>query len=61
MTDYITKLLDRFVKEKEQKQYRQPETGPYAQAEIYSREGLSDLQRSVKRLQYMLENEKPHV
>lgn len=61
MTDYIEMLLNRFIVEKDQKNYRVEATDPYAQARIYQAEKLTDTQRSVKRLEYMLENEKPVV
>ena len=61
MTRYIETLRERFIVEKDQKNYRMQPEDPYAQAERYSREGLNDLQRSVRRLKYMLEKEKPHV
>lgn len=61
MTEYIEKLKDRFVVQKDQKQHRGKSADPYAEAEKYSRDNLSDLQRSVKRLQYMLEQEVPVV
>lgn len=61
MTEYIEKLLEGFIVRKEQKTYRQNATDPYAEAEKYSEEGLSDLKRSVKRLKYVLEHETPIV
>ena len=61
MTNYIQALLKRFIAEKDQKNYRIPPTDPYILAETYREEGLTDVERSVKRLEYMLANEKPHV
>ena len=61
MTNYIQTLLKRFIAEKDQKNYRIPPTDPYILAETYREEGLTDVERSVKRLEYMLTNEKPHV
>lgn len=61
MTEYIQNLLTRFIKEKDQRNYRLAPEDPYAQAEDYCRAGLSDIERSIKRLEYMLEKEKPHV
>lgn len=61
MTKYVQELLDRFIVQKDQKKYRNPETAPYLLAEQYRKEGLTDVQRSIRRLQYMLESEKPHV
>lgn len=61
MTEYIEHLLDRFVVHKEQKALRTAPADPYAQAHIYKAEGLSDVERSVRRLDYMLQSETPHV
>ncbi len=61
MTNYIQTLLKRFIAEKDQKNYRIPPTDPYILAETYREAGLTDTERSVKRLEYMLANEKPHV
>ncbi len=61
MTNYIQTLLKRFIAEKDQKNYRIPPTDPYILAETYREEGLTDVERSVKRLEYMLGSEKPHV
>ncbi len=61
MTNYIQALLKRFIAEKDQKNYRIPPTDPYILAETYREAGLTDVERSIKRLEYMLANEKPHV
>lgn len=61
MTKYIEKLLNRFIVQKDQKNYRQPPTNPYSEAEKYHQANLTDLQRSIKRLEYMLSKEQPHV
>ncbi len=61
MTNYIQTLLKRFIAEKDQKNYRIPPTDPYILAETYREAGLTDVERSVKRLEYMLDSEKPHV
>lgn len=61
MTKYIEMLLDRFIVQKDQRQYRMEKTDPYAEARLYAAQNLTDMQRSVKRLEYMLVNEKPHV
>ncbi len=61
MTNYIQTLLKRFIAEKDQKNYRIPPTDPYILAESYREAGLTDMERSVKRLEYMLGSEKPHV
>ncbi|MDD3253646.1 MAG: pyruvate formate lyase family protein [Lachnospiraceae bacterium] len=61
MTTYIEKLLDRFIVEKEQKQYREAPADKYREAVRYEKEALTDLQRTVRRLAYMLKHEKPVV
>ncbi len=61
MTNYIQTLLKRFIAEKDQKNYRIPPTDPYILAETYREEGLTDVERSIRRLEYMLGSEKPHV
>lgn len=61
MTEYIAKLLDRYIVQKEHRQHRRPLEDPYSQAREYSREGISELDRAVKRLAYMLERETPVV
>lgn len=61
MTAYIEKLLERFIVEKEQRKYRNAPSSPYVEAQEYEKRGLSDLQRSVKRLAYMLAEEQPVV
>lgn len=61
MTDHIEKLLKRFIVDKEHRKYRKEPYDPYEQAAGYSDEGLSDIQRAVRRLKYVLENEKPVV
>lgn len=61
MTPYIRELLDRFIVQKDQKTYRSKAQDPYMLAEEYSKEGLSDTCRAVRRLEYILTNEKPHV
>lgn len=61
MTAYIETLLERFVIEKDHINYRDPPEDIRALAVEYEREGLSDLQRAVRRLAYMLEQERPVV
>ena len=61
MTNYIEKLLQRFIVEKDQKMYRLPPTNPYTEALKYQKQNLTALERSVKRLEYMLTTEKPFV
>lgn len=54
-------LLDRYVVQKIQKQFRVERENPYVLAEEYHGRGLTDLERSVARLRYVLEKEKPVV
>ena len=61
MTDYIRNLYDRFIVNKEQVALRQEPHEQYELAEQFAAEGLSDNERSIRRLQYMLDNEKPFV
>lgn len=61
MTAYIERLRRRFVEDKEQKSFRQMEADPYLLAREFAREGLDDVERSVRRLEYMLREEKPVV
>lgn len=61
MNKRIEMLLDRYVVNKEQKQYRREKRNPYLLAEEYAAQGLEDLERSVRRLEYMLREEKPVV
>ncbi len=61
MTEYIEKLLQRFIVEKDQKNYRIPFADDGSPAAGWKEEGLNDLQRTVRRLQFMLEKEVPHV
>lgn len=61
MTKRIEEMLDYFVNKKEHHTYRQKPLDPYRYAEQYQREGLTDLDRSVKRLHDILAEEKPIV
>lgn len=61
MTAYIESLLERFIVEKDQKKYRDAAENTRILAAEFEKEGLSDLQRSVKRLEYMLKQERPVV
>ena len=60
MTDYISQKLKYFIEDKEHHKFRQPED-PSVPAEEWKAQGLSDLRRTVKRLEYVLEHEKPVV
>ena len=61
MNARIEMLLDRYVVQKIQKRFRREKDSPYALAEDFHEQGLSGLERSVKRLTYMLEQERPVV
>lgn len=61
MNSRIETLLNRYCVEKQQKQYRQEYLEPEHLAKEYELIGLTDLDRSVARLKYILEQEKPIV
>lgn len=61
MTAYIEKLLERFIVEKDQKKYRDTPDDPRALAAGFEEEGLPDLERAVRRLAFMLKEERPIV
>lgn len=61
MTAYIEKLLERFIVEKDQKKYRGTPDDPRALAAGFEEEGLPDLERAVRRLAFMLKEERPVV
>lgn len=62
MNQRINELLDYYIRDKSHHRYRKPDPeDPYALAEQFEKEGLSDVQRSIKRLQYVLERESPIV
>lgn len=61
MTNYITMLRKRFVTDQEQKKLRQEPEDPRKLAEEFSRMSLSDIDRAVRRLDYMLDHETPYV
>lgn len=61
MTAYIEKLLERFIVEKDQKKYRYTPDDPRALAAGFEEEGLPDLERAVRRLAFMLKEERPVV
>ena len=61
MTAYIEKLLERFIVEKDQKKYRDTPEDPRALAAGFEEEGLPDLERAVRRLAFMLKEERPIV
>lgn len=61
MTDYIEKLLNYYIVDKSHHKYRDQKKDLYFLAEIFAQEGLSDIERSSKRLEYMLKQENPVV
>lgn len=62
MNQRIKELLDYYIRDKSHHRYRKPDPeDPYALAEQFEKKGLSDVQRSIKRLQYVLERESPIV
>ncbi len=61
MNEYIANLKKRYVTEKSHHVYRQEAVDKYQEAKKYAEEGLDDITRAVKRLRWMLENEKPVV
>ena len=61
LTDRIELLKDMFVHRKVQQKNRLPKSEPRAMAQIWSQQGLDDLERSVLRLRWMLTQEQPLV
>lgn len=61
MNARIEMLLDRYVVQKVQKQFRREMDDPYVLAREFHEKGLSDLERSVERLRTVLDQEKPVV
>lgn len=61
MTPRIEKLKDFFVVQKKHHAYRQEKADPYRFARVYAAEGLGDLERTVRRLKGVLEEEIPVV
>lgn len=61
MTEYIQTLRRRFVEQREQDRFRQPALDPYALARVWAAEGLGDTERACRRLEAMLERERPVV
>jgi formate C-acetyltransferase len=61
MTDYIEKLLDFYIVSKRHHKYRTVNPEKYSLAEGYAAAGMEDSERAVKRLVWMLENERPVV
>jgi pyruvate-formate lyase len=61
MNDRIQMLLDRYVVNREQENFRQDIKDPYLLARKYQKENLDDLERSTRRLVDALAMEKPVV
>ena len=61
MTDRIKALRKFFIEEKAHHVLRQQPIDPYEMAEKFYRENTPALERSVSRLLYMMENEKPVI
>lgn len=62
MTDHIEKLLEYFINRKEHHAYRRDnQSDLFSLTEGFRKEELPDLERAVRRLEYMLENEQPVV
>ncbi|WP_044294837.1 pyruvate formate lyase family protein [Robinsoniella peoriensis] len=62
MNQRINQLLDYYIRDKSHHRYRKPgPEDPYTLAGQFEKEGLSDVQRSIRRLQYILEQETPVV
>lgn len=61
MTGYIEVLKKRYITDKEHKKFRKEPIDKYEQAYIYKKNNLTDLDRTVARLKYVLEAETPVV
>lgn len=61
MTEKIEQMLTYYVKNREHHKFRRAPKDPYRFAVNYEREGLDDLERTVRRLRDMLEEETPVV
>lgn len=61
MNGRIEVLLDRYIVKKEQKKFRKNIDDAYELARQFQGKQLSDLERSVRRLEYALEQEEPVV
>lgn len=61
MNDRILRLLDRYIVQKEQKKLRKEIRDEYELARQFEKQGLSDVERSVRRLEYVLEQEEAIV
>ena len=61
MNERIAMMRKFFVFDKEHVQYRKEPADIYMLAEQWKKAGLSDLQRTVERVRYVVEQETPHV
>lgn len=61
MNERIQSLKNYFIHEKKHHGFRQPKTDPYFLAEQFSAAGKTPQERSVERLLYVLQSEKPVV
>lgn len=61
MTEYIQNLKKFFIVDREHHKFRQPAFDKFEMAEQWSKQNLSDLERSTERLLFMLKSEKPVV
>ena len=61
MTDAIQKQLDYFIMDRKHRAFRKERSDPYRYARKYSAESLTDVERSVRRLEDMLREETPVV
>lgn len=60
-TEFIDQLLDYFVVQKKHHTFRQPAENEYDLAGVFADKAYGDMRRSVERLRYVLEKEKPVV
>ena len=61
MTDYISKLKERFIIDKAHHQYRHKPSDPFDLARELSAQEAGDIERSVRRLAWVLKRERPAV
>lgn len=61
MTEKIEQMLTYYIRNREHHKFRKPSGDKYRFAAQYRKEGLDDLERSVRRLQDVLEEETPVV
>lgn len=61
MNNHIQSLLDYFIAKKEHHKFRMIHPEPYFLAKQFSAQGLGDMERTVARLRWVLEQEKPVV